>query len=360
MNKNYEQLIRKVKNRTNPDDISESVLLSKTFSSELREIGNKKALEYVRRIMHGVEPNYTQKTVEAGKRVMGHLKDVDSSLDYKFQGSVMTNTHIKGYSDIDLVQITNRFFRHDSKDLYMKEYENPYRSTLIKTQLSQIINSVYFSGDANVVLKDIREKAEEKLLAVYKNVNIGKPKSIEVRPTSPVRMIDVVTASWFKSLDSILVDDEDYRGIEIYDKEKNLRLSVDYPFIKIKFLNKRDNEVNGRLKKMIRFLKSIKADSDNSDQISLSSFDIASICYNIEVFNYDSKPYFELVEVLLNEFKKIIDNQFYRDGIRSIDNTESIFKDKPKKIKGAILLYREIKSVHDDLTQNLIEKRFVL
>lgn len=359
MNKNYDQLLRNVKNRTNPEGINESVLLSKTFSDELRDIGNRKVLEYVRRSMHGVEPNYTQKTIEAGNNVKKHLKDVDSSLDFKFQGSVMTNTHIKGHSDIDLVQICNTFYRHESMSKFRGEYDNPFRTQFQKNRLSSILTSVSFSGNAENTLSSVREKAEKKLCSIYLDVNIDKAKSIEVKPTYPSRTIDVVTASWYKSLNSVLENDDNLRGIEIYDKHKNHRMPVDYPFLKINLLNEQDKKVNGRLKKMIRFLKSVKADSDNKDQISLSSFDISSICSFIPAYKYEDKPYFELVEVLYNELHKIVMNESYRNEVTSILKTEFIFRGKPNKLQGTILLYRELNSVYEDLTANLPLKRFL-
>lgn len=351
MQKNYANLVENVKKRSNPDLINETVLFNKSFSDELRGLGSPdlKILEYVKRSMQGVEPRYTERTIEAGDKIKEHLKKNNPNLDYKYQGSVMCNTHIKGYSDIDLVQITNSFYTHESKIKFNEKYSSDYSLTFTQKQnLLNVINGTPFQGDANTDLRNVRINAENVLLNVYNNVDVSKGKSIEVNPTNPNRMVDVVTASWYESVNSALNKDAELKGIQVYDKLKNTRLSVDFPFLKIRLLNEKDKTVNGRLKKMIRFLKTIKADSE-SDLKGISSFDISSICYNIPMLAYYDKPYFELVIVLYSEFKRIIQDENYRNSIMSIDNTEPIFKGKDDKVRLLRLIFIELTSIYEDL-----------
>lgn len=357
MKKDYNDLVRRIKNRTNPDIINESILLDKSFSDELRGLTDKKILEYIKRAMRGVEPRYTERTFEAGNKVKRHLKNNNSSLDYEYQGSVMTNTHIKGHSDIDLVQLSNSFYSHERISSFSDKYNNEFFLTETqKKMLLEVINGTSYSGDVNADLKKNRIDAENVLGANYKYVDINKPKSIEVKPTNPERIVDVVTASWYKSVDSVVNNDSELKGIQIYDKHKNIRLSVDYPFLKIKLLNEKDKNVNGRLKKMVRFLKNLKADSDYEIK-ELSSFDISSICYNISTGTYDTKVYYELVIILFSEFRKIINDEIYRNSIKSIDGTEDIFKGKPEKVEALKLLFNEIYTINEDLfAENSIVK----
>jgi hypothetical protein len=349
MKKDYNALVRRIKNRTNPNIINESVLLDKSFSDELRDLADKKVLEYIKRAMRGVEPRYTERTLEAGNKVKRHLQNNNSSLDYKYQGSVMSNTHIKGHSDIDLVQLSNSFYSHEKMSSFSSKYNNEYFLTESQRRmLLEVINGTSYVGDVNADLKKIRIEAENVLGANYKYVDINKPKSIEVKPTNPERIVDVVTASWFKSVDSVVKNDSELKGIQIYDKHKNLRLSVDFPFLKIKLLNDKDKNVNGRLKKMIRFLKNLKADSDYEIK-EISSFDISSICYNIPIGEYDTKVYYELVIILFSEFRKIINDENYRNSIKSIDGTEDVFRGKPEKVDALKLLFNELYTINEDL-----------
>jgi hypothetical protein len=351
MAKNYISLIENIKKRSNPDVINESELFTKTFSAELNDVKSK-ALEYVKRAMQGVEPRYTERTLEAGNKIKEHLKRNNPNLDYKYQGSVMCNTHIKGHSDIDLVQITNTFYSHESVDNFKKKINTDYSLTFSqKENLLRVINGNTYSGDVHADLRNIRIEAENVLVDTYKNVDKTKPKSIEVNPTNPDRIVDVVTASWYKNVNSTLNEDNDLRGIQVYDKGKNLRLPVDYPFLKIQLLNQKDVSVNGRLKKMIRFIKTVKADSEYNLK-GFSSFDISSVCYNIKTQEYSQMAYYELVYVLYFEFKKILEDESYRNSIMSIDNTESIFKGKEDKVRLLKIIFNELTSIFNDLVSN--------
>jgi hypothetical protein len=81
----------------------------------------------------------------------------------------------------------------------------------------------------------------------------------------------------------------------------------------------------------------------------ISSFDISSICYNIPTWKYSDKTYYELVIVLYSELKKIIEDENYGNSIRSIDNTEFIFKEKSEKVRLLRLIFNELLPIYQDL-----------
>lgn len=357
MAKNYDELVRRVKARYNPALIDETTLLDESLRIELKALSGSRLMEYIKRSMQGVEPAYTQNTIVAGNKVKEHLKKNNSNLDYEYQGSVMSNTQIKGYSDIDLVQICNLFFGHDSKTKFTEEYRKDSLTEAQRWALIEVINASIYEGDANQDLWKMRLEAEEVLSDAYNDVDVSKNKSIEVNLTSPKRKVDVVTASWYKSVKAAKSGDKADKGICVYDKGKNERLPVDYPFLKIKLVNDKDKIVNGRLKKMIRFLKTVKADADINIQIT--SFDISSICYNIDTISYYDKPYYELVYVLQVELSKIVADDFYRNNITSIDGTEFIFRDKPEKYGLLVLLLNELNTIKNDLVNNNSITRFL-
>jgi len=348
--RNYNDLVKGIQNRTNPDMINESELFEEKFSAGLKQPSNKKVLEYIKRAMHGVEVRYTERTIEAGKKVMKHLKENNPNIEYRFQGSVMTNTHIKGHSDIDLLQITNTFYSHDSRDVFNDAYNSFHFNSIEKNRILNLLNSSIFTGSPNNTLSDLRKTAEVVLQNNYKYVNINKSKSIEVKPTNPPRLVDVVTASYYETVKSVTKSDLAEKGIQVYDKENDTRLDVDYPFLKIKLVNEKDKSVNGRLKKMIRFIKNIKVDSGYSEQLKeLTSFDITSICYAIPAVEYMQKSYIELVPVLLGYFEKIIIDSDYRNSLISVDGTEPIFKGKDEKVRVLGLLLKELFEIVQDV-----------
>ena len=101
----YDSLISKIQDRYNPEHNRE---ISLRVNSELSGI-DKEVARYVKMAMNEVDQRYTQITLEAGENVKQHLKDNQIGIDYRYQGSVMTRTHIRGASDIDLLTITGKF-----------------------------------------------------------------------------------------------------------------------------------------------------------------------------------------------------------------------------------------------------------
>lgn len=63
--------------------------------------------------MMAVDSDYMAKSKQAGKAAKEHLKRELTDVDFRYQGSVMTVTHIKGSSDIDLLVICTKFNHTD-------------------------------------------------------------------------------------------------------------------------------------------------------------------------------------------------------------------------------------------------------
>lgn len=347
MAKDYQKLIKNIENRTNPD----SILLEKAFSDELGQLGYKYALQYVKRAMQGVEPAYTEKTIAAGNKVRDQLKEKLGGIDFRFQGSVMTNTHIIGYSDIDLVAFANQFYSYDSTGMKKIIEESvtiipPKYTTTQISKLKTVIESETYKGNALDDLKKLRTDSEVILVEIYKTVDITKPKSIPVDLTNPKRKVDVVSANWYHSPNYVLHNDEAYKGIQIYDKENHKKLPADYPFLSIERINSRDKDVNGRLKKMIRLLKTVKAHS--GIDLKLSSFLINAVCFAIPITDYKEKDYTELLIVIYNQIKKIIDNSVYRLALKSVDDREFVFRKADQTTEDTDKL-DEIKIIQNEL-----------
>jgi hypothetical protein len=154
-------------------------------------------------------------------------------------------------------------------------------------------------------------------------------------------------ASWHDSLDYIKGLGDPYRGIYIYDKDNNKRLGPDFPFLSIDRINTRSLYTEGRLKKMIRFLKNVKADSELS--IDLSSFDINAICYDINVNEYKDSHYLDLVRVVWLKLFTLCWNETEANNLKSVDGTEYIFRDKPSKMASLRRLRDEVSKIYNEI-----------
>lgn len=353
MPKNYTQLTESVRNRLNP----EHKALTPTFIKELSTISYSDVLVFIRTSMKGVEPEYTQRSRDAGERVKEHLLKGLTQVSFRYQGSVMTNTHIKAYSDIDLLTISEKFYQADIYNVRQilensEERIKYYPSSIGK--MEKEINASSYQGNALDDLRLNRLKSEEILSDVYSICDKSKPKSIKIKNLSLNREVDIVIANWYDDLTSIINDKGEYRGIQIYNKEKHQREVADYPFLSIKRINDRSSETNGRLKKMIRFIKNIKAISDHD--IKLSSFDINAICYDIEVSKYKHLSFYELVPVIYLQIKSICDSKSHSDSIISVDGREYIFRYNSDKLDNLKLVLNEIQSIFLDLHINVLSK----
>ncbi|GHT35066.1 hypothetical protein FACS189434_12290 [Bacteroidia bacterium] len=343
----YKQLAQNVQSRLNPD--SEYILERKLFS-DLSDAPND-ILKYIKLAMRGVEPEYTEKSKEAGQRVKEHLSSL-SNVTFKYQGSVMTNTHIKGASDIDLLTICDKFYGWDRTGI--ENILNSYTEKTIYsvTQIEKLENEIqYFSPYSGTPLDDLRKirlDSENILQNVYDIFDASNGKAIKITNKNLRRDVDIVTASWYDNVSSIINDKgTDYRGIQVYDKNKHTRIPVDYPFLSIKRINERGSATNDRLKKMIRFLKHLKADS--KQDIDLSSFDINAICYDIDTSKYINQSYHELVYTIYLQLDSICKNKSHSDSIVSVDGKEYIFINNDSKLNNLKKLMTELTSVFIDL-----------
>ena len=166
MNKNYRQLTESVKTRLNPD----SIILNKAFTDELATVSYSDVLVYIRLAMKGVEPEYTQRSRDAGEKVKDHLSREIKDVIFRYQGSVMTDTHIKGHSDIDLLTICNKFYSYDSSGintiLNSSEQKSKFYTSSIN-KMESVINTSSYTGDSLLDLKSIRLDSERILSSVY-------------------------------------------------------------------------------------------------------------------------------------------------------------------------------------------------
>lgn len=350
MAKNYRQLTESIKGRLNPEHYA----ITKSFSDELSTISYSDVLVYIRTAMKGVEPEYTQKSKDAGDRVKEHLSKELKDVSFKYQGSVMTDTHVKGYSDIDLLTISEKFYQADNYNIkqLLENSERKakfYQSSIDKMQRE--LNATSYQGNSLDDLRNNRLDSEKTLSGIYTVCEVRKPKSIKIKNLSLNREVDVVIANWYDDITSVINDKGDYRGIQVYNKETHSRGDADFPFLSIKRINERSSETIGRLKKMIRFLKNSKINSDH--EIDLSSFDINAICYDIDVSKYKTLPFYSLVPVIYNQMKSICTSKEHSDNVVSVDGREYIFRGNDKKLENIKTLLAEVEAIFLDLKSTI-------
>lgn len=349
MAQDYRELTRQIRNRLDP----ESLILEKSINEELSSISYADVLEYVRYAMNGVEASYTQRSKEAGERVKTHLSDGGiTNAVFRYQGSVMTDTHIRGYSDIDLLVISDMFYTFDRAGAVQALNESFYYQPIQLQKLRAETEGGSYSGDALNDLRQLRVNSESVLQRKYTVCDVTKPKSIKIENKDLKREVDVVIANWYDDVTSIVNDKGTNRGIQVYNKHLHQKGKVDFPFVSIDRINSRSAETSGRLKKMIRFLKNLKAKSGLT--IDLSSFDFNAICYDIEVSKYQQAAFYELVPILYWQLTRLANNTDLANNLVSVDGREYIFRGSPEKLTSLQNLIVEINAILLDLKNSRV------
>lgn len=325
--KNYKQRLDNLRARRQ-DVLTKAYSLSEGFSQ------NKygETVTYVLESMEPIENSYTQNTYEACEKVQTHLlsglKEKGIDVQFRYQGSVPTNTHIKNYSDIDLLVIRQGFATVEPP----QQVVTPYQGNPVED------------------LKDMRKYMFKILDSVYSAAEIDDTgsKALNISGGSLNRSIDIISCNWYNSVKYSETLDEDYRGINILHREKNERI-LNYPFMHIYWINHKDQKVNGMAKKLIRFLKTIKADADK--EIKVSSYDIASLVFRMEdsqLLLSESKSLL-LLENCNSFFQKIIDDKSFRDTLYVANGTRKIFADDGVSVEELKKLKQELTDVINDI-----------
>lgn len=303
-------------------------------------------IKYIIGAMMPVSDKYTQNTYAQGERVKSQLiNKLDStySVEFKYQGSVTNNTHIKAHSDIDILTLHGRF--HTLQHPLIPA--NPYK------------------GDSIQDLLNLRQNCFEILKSVFPAATVdgSGAKSLSIEGGSLTRKIDVVPSSWYNT---VLYDETKlpyHRGVSILDA-KNKKLIENTPFYHNKLLEMKDNSSFNNYKKVVRFLKTLKADAEND--IKLSSYDVAALMYHMEDNKYvvGSSP----LLLLGNSIKYLIhlyENSIYRNSLQVPDKSRNIFVQNGASVTDLKLMIDELMAIYEDILDELkingteISKRIV-
>lgn len=343
----YSSRIQQINSRYNPDN---NLLVEQRSFSTLDGIDGD-LRKYIKLAMNEVDGEYTAKTIEAGNRAKTHLQAEQIGIDYRFQGSVMTQTHIKGASDIDLLTLTNKFVSTDIlKMRSLLEKGAPNYTFTAQSRMQRYSDSFSrYGGDYMQDLRDLRRSDETILKKWYTtHCDTNKAKAVHVYNTGLRRDVDVVASVWYDSIGYVINDkDETFRGVAIYNKEKDKEEPPSYPFLSIANINARSVLTGGRLKKMIRFLKNVRTDSDV--KIDLSSFEINAVCYSIPIIEYKEMYYLDLVGLLWQNMYNIVEDESLAKQLLSVDGTEYVFIKKPEKLPELKKLKDQVWYIYDAL-----------
>lgn len=339
MSKNYSTRLSELRSRKNDLDILQESYGYRGYTldnynqfikmaSETNDVQN-----YFIEAMTPVDEIYTKNTYKEAERVKNQLdkiKTASLNFEYEYQGSVSNNTHIKAHSDIDVLVIIDKFvtLQHPLVPA------NPYKGNPINDLL------------------ELRYTSEKHLISAFPkaDVDCSGAKAIGLSGGSLRRKVDVVPSNWYDTVEYDRTKQMHYRGIYVLDKYKKERI-LNTPFYHNYLLDVKDINTAGNFKRVVRLLKTLKADSDND--IKLSSYDIVAIAYHMETSKYVTGD--KYIRLLKNVYSYLNDlasmSSELRNSIDVPDKSRKIFNESGKYI-GLILLKDEIEELLKSLVSS--------
>lgn len=274
--------------------------------------------------MQEVDADYTRVGIETAERVGNQLHKelgaVGIPVEFRLQGSVPLNVHIRGVSDVDLLTLGTSFLIFDSSGRVAQS--SGYTSAGSRTSLS--------------VLQNLRTQSEKVLVAKFPAATVDTKggKAIALSGGSLARPVDVVPSHWYDTVAYQASKNERDRGVFILDK--NVPKTIDnFPFLHISRIEENDRAAGGGVKKAIRLCKNVKNDAiEDGRKIVFPSFDIAATMFHADLAALRASTFYELA--VLAETQRFLDELYHNpskaksllvpDGSRRIFDTEEKYE----------------------------------
>lgn len=329
------------------DETARADALTKSFTPERwqkRAATNKPYTRYALGAMQEVGPDQTRISLETAERVGRQLNQgfiaAGRDVEFRLQGSVPLNVHIRRYSDVDLLTLDQNYRTYAPGGV--RAIRGFYSTPTSETGTQR--------------LAKVRAEAERILRASYPaaTVDTSGSKAINISGGSLARAVDVVPSHWFDTAEWQSSQQDADHAVTILDK--SVPKTIDnWPFLHIEKVRQRCESTLGGVRKAIRLAKNVKNDAEaDGAEIALPSFDVAGLMYHADRSLLLVGATYELA--ILAEAQRWLDylynNRAVAEGLRTPDNTRCII-DSPAKFDGLMKLSIEL----DDLLREVAKEQ---
>lgn len=311
------------------DTLTKAVTLSEAVTRE----NLSETERYLLGAMEQVSPQQTEIVLRTGERVKNQLEKylnnegLYPSFDY--QGSVTNNTHIKIYSDIDLIVASGSFY------------------TATQGAFASVSDYAY---DPKQTVLTLRRHCKSGLLSGFPSATVkDKSKCIGISGGSLQRDVDVVPCNWIKNKNFERTGLKMYLGIRVLDVDNNVWVD-NFPFLHNALLEVKDNETVGNFKRVVRLLKTLKEDAGIN--IDVSSYDICGLAYSFDSSLMKSNLFenqFQFLERFL-EYSTALEKDIVKQASLTVPNgTRMLFAVDGLKVAELKKLNAELNDVLDEV-----------
>ncbi len=295
--------------------------------------------------MQEVGAEYTRVSVEEADRVATLIKPRLAQrgipADFRLQGSVPLNVHIRRVSDVDLLALDTS---HTTFELGAMARASTYLYTPARS--------------SSAVLSNLRQQVVSSLRDAFPlaNVDSGNAKAVSISGGSLRRFVDVVPSHWHDTLDYQTSHVERDRGVTILNARTGATIN-NLPFLHIFRVIERCSGTYGGLRKAIRLCKQVKADMEADGRtVPLPSFDIAGLMYHADMaaLRYGKASELAILAETQRHLDFLATNRGHASQLVTPDGLRRILDDD-KKFEGLSSLSVEI----DDLLRQVAREQGV-
>nr|WP_315483238.1 hypothetical protein [uncultured Undibacterium sp.] len=352
MNKNFDTKLNNLRQRRSDQRrlATAALSLDSLYKGPVQEAYEKRsqnnATKYALGAMQQVDPAYTQNSIEQGERVKNQLKrnlDGEIAVEFEYQGSVPLNVHIRGVSDVDLLVLRKDTYTYDPAGPRGKRGEY-----------------VGWHGESMVtLLTQLRNRCGNILRAAFPEarVDTSGSKSIAIDGGSLSRKVDVVPSHWHDTIGYQISGDRKDRAVCILETSTKQTVT-NFPFLHMHHIQIKDISTMGGAKKAIRLLKTLKADSEKSESITLNSYDIASLVWHMDqsILSVYQWQELSLLANLQNALSHYIYNKEALMRLRTPDNTRCIINSEDK-FNALVILFLEFITLSEAVGREIMGSR---
>jgi hypothetical protein len=283
--------------------------------------------KYLLNAMKPVDAKSTARLVEQGDRVQAQLsrrlEQEYPQLQFRRQGSVSNGTHIRYFSDVDVLVLIDKY-------VTLEQPQQP---------------AYPYTGEPLDDLALLRKRCVAELGLAFPEVELDDRGSTAVRLEKSASLacaVDVVPSNWYDTNTFASSGVESDRGVQVLNREQRVR-RLNQPFLFNRRLTERDATTGGLTRMVIRLLKTLKADVEEEGEVELamSSFDIGSVVYRADGIFTDVGAPLDALGSALQGLLDIAERAARGESIKTVDDSREVF-DQPRKLEHFVRLLREL------------------